>query len=156
MNPEQEDFESLRQLLALKKYEQPPPRYFSELSGRIWLRIEREPARLSFWQRIFPNVGVSPTFAYSFGLLACGSLFLGIAYSLNNEPQQSSGQPMANGNWPENSPRLATTDGIGMKLEPFRATQMASTNPVMNAEPLNSLFDGFRLRVQAANFSPSP
>ena len=154
MNMEQENFEALRKLLVLKKYEQPPPRYFSELPGRIWARIEPKSSALSFWQRLFPNIGVSPAFAYSFGLLACGSLFLGIVYSLNTVPQQSIGPHLANGNWPENSPRLATTEGVGMKLEPYRPTQNASTNPVINAEPLPSLFDGFRLRAQSVNYTP--
>ena len=155
MNLEQENFETLRKLLAFKKYEQPPPRYFSELPGRIWVRIEREAAAPSFWRRIFPNIGVSPAFAYSFGLLACGSLFFGIAYSLKTGLEQNVGQPVAKDSWQENSLRLATTEGVGMKLEPYRSSQLASTNPVINAEPLPSLFDGFRLRVQSANFTPT-
>jgi len=155
MNPEQENFDALRRLLALKRYEEPPPGYFSELPGRIWSRIEREPASESFWERIFPNIGLSPAFAYSFGLLACGSLFMGILYSLKTEPEQLLGQPIAKGNWHEDSARLATTDGVGMNLQPYRPNQFASTNPVMNAEPLPSLFDSFKLRVQPANFMPA-
>lgn len=154
MNPEQEDFESLRQLLALKKYEQPPPRYFSELSSRIWTRIEREPVPSKFWERFFPNIGLSPGFAYSFGLLACASLFMGVIYSLKTEPQQGVGQNVAAGSWPENSAALATTEGISMNLAPYRPGQFASTNPVMNTEPRASLFDGFKLRAQSANYTP--
>lgn len=155
MNSEPEDFTALRKLLALKRYEEPPPRFFSELPSRIWRRIEQEPAPLSFWERFFPNIGLSPAFAYSFGLLACGSLFFGIAYSLNSEPEQLVGQPVLTDNWHEHSTRLATTDGIGMNLEPYRPNSLASTNPVMNTEPRPSLFDGFKLGIQPASYVPA-
>src|SRR5258706_288966 len=39
MNPNTENFDQLRKLLALKRYELPPPRYFNEFSGRIMARL---------------------------------------------------------------------------------------------------------------------
>jgi hypothetical protein len=98
MNSDQENFEALRKLLALKKYEQPPPRYFSELPSRIWVRIERERQTTSFWARLFPNFGLNPAMAYSFGLLACGTLVFGIGYSLRTETAQTANNPLANDN----------------------------------------------------------
>ena len=53
MNPETENFDQLRKLLALKRYELPPPRYFNEFSGRVMARLtepERHP--LTWWQRL--------------------------------------------------------------------------------------------------------
>jgi hypothetical protein len=154
MNPEQENFEALRKLLALKRHEVPPPRYFSELPRRIWTEIEREPVRLSIWERFFPNVGVSPAFAYSFGLLACGTLFLSVAYSLKTDGEPAIARPVAIENHELTFPRLATRDGVGMSLAPAR-NEMASTNPVFNAEPLRSLFNGMELRVEQAGYSPA-
>lgn len=155
MNPEPENFETLRKLLALKRHETPPPGYFSELPRKIWTQIEREPVRLSFWERFFPNVGVSPAFAYSFGLLACAALFFGVGYTLKTSPQGSLVRPVAIENREIALPRLATRDGVGMTLAPARGVEMASTNPVFNGEPLPSLFNGMNLRVQQAGYAPA-
>lgn len=153
MNSDQENFENLRKLLALKKYEQPPPRYFSELPGRIWTRIEREEQTTSFWSRFFPNLGLSPAFAYSFGLLACGALVFGIGYTLNTEPEQTTAIGFnPNENELLASPRLATKGAV--ELNNFQATQLASTNPVINSEPLPSLFNSFPVQAAPVNYSP--
>ncbi|MEO5804487.1 MAG: hypothetical protein ABIR24_13255 [Verrucomicrobiota bacterium] len=152
MNLDQENFEALRKLLALKKYEQPPPRYFSELSTRIWARIEREPQATSFWERLFPNFGLSPALAYSFGLLACGTLVFGISYSLNTDSEQIAARPIG-----DTSPfpsQLATKETPALNLSNYQVNQLASTNPVMNSEQPRSLFNGLNLRVEPVNYSP--
>ncbi|MEO6335801.1 MAG: hypothetical protein ABIP71_03145 [Verrucomicrobiota bacterium] len=154
MNSEQENFDALRKLLALKKYEQPPPRYFSDLPTQIWARMEREPETLPFWQRILPNFGLSPAVAYSFGLLACGTLVFGIGYSLSGQSEQTMAHPIAEGgNW-DLAPKLAAQESIGLN-QLNRANDYASTNPVMTPDSLPSLFSGFKLRAEPANFSPA-
>lgn len=150
MNSDQENFEALRKLLALKKYEQPPPRYFSELPDQIWRRIELQ--SVPFWQRFFPNVGLSPAFAYSFGLLACGTLVFGIGFSLRTE-SETPVSPLAGETW-QVAPTLATRDGAGLNISNFRPSQIASTNPVLNPEALPSLFEGMSLRSAPVSYSP--
>ncbi len=158
MNSEQENFEALQKLLALKKYETPPPGYFANLPGQIWKKIEREPAG-SFWSQFVPNWGLHPAVAYSFGLLACGTLFFGIISTLKTEPTQSvqSAQtfprPVVTETVPVAPAKLATIDGVGMTLAPYQSPQFASTNPVMNADPLPSLFNGLKLRSEQVEYS---
>ena len=45
MNSEKENFDQLRRLLKLKRYEQPPPGYFNNFSSKVIARIEAGPAR---------------------------------------------------------------------------------------------------------------
>jgi len=45
MSNEPEEFEDLRTLLRLKRYEQPPPRFFNEFSSRVIAGIEADAAR---------------------------------------------------------------------------------------------------------------
>lgn len=154
MNPDQENFETLRKLLALKKYEQPPPRYFSELPTRIWTRIEREPVSIPFWERFLPNFGLNPALAYSFGLLACGTLVFGIGYSLRTEPTQTAIRPISDDNLQVSSSGVATVETTGLSPGNFQPAQLASTNPVMNAEPLRSLFGNPQIQLAPVGFSP--
>jgi hypothetical protein len=153
MNSDQ-DFEDLRKLLALKKYEQPPPRYFSELPSRIWVRIEREGQTTSFWARFIPNFGLNPALAYSFGLLACGTLVFGIGYTLRTESEQTASGTIANENVLLASPRLATRPVSELNLSNYQAARLASTNPVMNSEPLPSLFNSLPVQVAPVSYSP--
>ena len=75
MNPDPENFENLRKLLALKRHEQPPPGYFNRLPDTILSRIKAgdQPSE-SFWERLLPRVILRPAFAYGFGLAACAML----------------------------------------------------------------------------------
>src|SRR5689334_10350279 len=93
MNPETENFEQLRRLLALKRHEQPPPGYFNDFSSRVIARIKAgEQAEDSFgigqwfwggaWlQRLWSAAESKPALAGAFGVLVCALLISGVVYS---------------------------------------------------------------------------
>jgi hypothetical protein len=93
MNPEQENFDSLRRLLALKRHEQPPPGYFQDFSAQVLLRIRagERVDRSSFWeslsweapwlQRLWASFETKPILAGALGMLVCGFLVSAIALS---------------------------------------------------------------------------
>jgi hypothetical protein len=93
MNPEQENFEQLRQLLALKRHESPPAGFFNDFSRQVVLKIQRQEQRSQHlgsgrlnreapWiVRIWQLLEAKPLLAGSFGMLACGLLVAGLVYS---------------------------------------------------------------------------
>ena len=93
MSPEQENFDSLRRLLALKRHEQPPPGYFNDFSGQVIARIRagERADRSGFWeslsweapwlQRIWGAFETKPIMAGALGMAVCGLLVSAIALS---------------------------------------------------------------------------
>src|SRR6185503_19939948 len=75
------EFEDLRRLLALKRHEQPPPRYFNEFSGRVIARIEageRGEQDVTWWQRFWAFLEATPAFSGAFGAGICAVLITGM------------------------------------------------------------------------------
>lgn len=97
MTPENENFEELRRLLKVKRYEQPPPGYFNDFSRQVIAQIransgqEREHLldRLSWevpWlQRLLEAFQAKPALAVSFGAAMCALLVGGVIYSESME-----------------------------------------------------------------------
>jgi hypothetical protein len=93
MNPEQEDFNELRRLLALKRYEQPPPGFFQDFSREVIVRI-RAGERIDDtslyevlsweapWLKRFLNLlDAKPILAGAFGAGVCGLLLAGVLFA---------------------------------------------------------------------------
>ncbi len=90
MNPEQEQFDGIRRILVIKRYEQPPPGYFSRFSAQVIARIEAgdhrrfEQAELGAFarfSRFWTALETRPAFASGFGIALCGVLLAGVVYS---------------------------------------------------------------------------
>ena len=89
MKLDSENFEELRKIMALKRYEQPPPGYLHHLPGRIISRIERGEKPLSFWEKLSANFTLRPSVAYAFGLTVFGAAALSAFYTVRREPVQA-------------------------------------------------------------------
>jgi hypothetical protein len=92
MNPEQQNFESLRRLMALKRHEVPPPGYFHRFSDRVVSRLRagergEEPllhdlfSHAPWLKRLLTAFETKPIFAGAFGAAICGLLVAGVIYS---------------------------------------------------------------------------
>jgi len=87
MNPDSENFDSLRQLLALKRHEVPPPGYFNRLPRDIMARIKAGDigdelgANPSWFQRFLSVFDIKPVFAGAFGTAVCAFLVSGVISS---------------------------------------------------------------------------
>ncbi|MGP8220394.1 MAG: hypothetical protein ACLQPI_13220, partial [Limisphaerales bacterium] len=93
MNENENNFESLRRLLALKRHEVPPPGYFNTFSSRVLQRIragQSQPsthfvdelsAQAPWLAKLLQVFDVKPVFACGFAGALCLLLMIGIVYA---------------------------------------------------------------------------
>jgi hypothetical protein len=140
MNPDSENFDSLRKLMALKRHEIPPPGYFDGFSRNVRARIKvgdygDEIGEESSWvQRFLGIFNVKPVFAGAFGTAVCAFLVSGI---LSSEP----------------TPVMAGAhDRDFARLGPDPLTTIEGTNsPNPTGVAGNSLFDQFSAQTRTVN-----
>jgi hypothetical protein len=111
-----DNFDSLRKVLRVKRYEQPPPRYFNEFSGRVVSRIQSGDGRASWWERF--GFDLRPAFAAGVGIVACGLVVYGVATTeTGDEYSEAGGTSLANGS-------------SALSVTPASSVAASSTNPV--------------------------
>jgi hypothetical protein len=136
MNPDSENFDLLRKLLRLKRYEQPPPGYFNRFSSQVMARIEAGESGdqvgldYSWWQRFLSMFDVKPVFAGAFGMAVCALLVSGIV---------SSEHAAANSPVMASSPSGVSVPAGGQVADVMPYDAGSSTNPLVQ----NSLFNQF-------------
>ena len=83
MSSSESDFKQLRQLLACKRHESPPPGYFRHFSDRVIARIEVEEFRRSrnWWLWLKERFEARPVLACAYGLAVSGLLLAGYRLS---------------------------------------------------------------------------
>ena len=163
MNEEQQNFEALQRLLKLKRYEQPPPGYFSDFSTQVTRRIrlggkEDKPGLFEFlfieapWlQRAMEIFQAKPGVAWSFGLGVCALVISGVVYSETVETAPVSLMAV-----PSDAARAqAAAASAPMTLVEATSDKLAAldggTNPVVQPV-MPSLFDQFQVNPQPASF----
>jgi hypothetical protein len=124
----------VERIIALKRYEQPPPGYFHLLPARIINRIEYGEGQSSFWEKWWPAFSVRPVLAYALGLTVCGALTAGIYFSPKMD--QTGGGDSPHGNrWAVASSSAATGEA------PLGGSRwLGSTNPVTAPQTGDTLF----------------
>jgi hypothetical protein len=75
----------VERIIALKRFERPPPGYFHLLPGRIISRIEKGESPSGFWENWGAAFGIRPALACAFGLSVCGAVVVGICFSPKSE-----------------------------------------------------------------------
>ncbi|EEF57340.1 hypothetical protein [Pedosphaera parvula] len=136
MNTSPEEFEQLRKLLKLKRYEQPPPRYFKDFSAQVLRRLEQESssisatAEVSWFKRIFGVLDTSPVAAGVFGVSVCSLLLGGIVFTQWSDGV--GGDAIA-----------ATTEGNLAFAQPTSNPMLERSLPVSSHSGLSINSDGF-------------
>lgn len=157
MNPEEQDFESLKKLLSVKRHEQPPPGYFNDLPRQVWKRIEANEGQPTFWERFMTSFALKPAVAYTFGLVVCGTLIVGIGSALKTDEKPVSDvlSGISAGGGP--SLPMVPTVGLGQNTQDRLMTgkqEGSSTNPLFNAAPLYPAGTQFNQEIAPASYTP--
>jgi len=138
-----ENFDQLRRLLALKRYEAPPPGYFHSFSGKVMARIEAAEVALApaWWQKLGFDFNFKPAMVCGLGVVVCGLLSAGVLTSVVTADQPVVGLAME------------PPTGFMVEASPFGETYTAesaeSTRPVFAA----TRYDQFGFRAQPASFN---
>jgi hypothetical protein len=159
MTENDNNFESLRRLLVLKRHETPPPGYFNYFSRQVLQRINAgDTGKSTNWveelfsqapwlEKLLVAFDVKPVFASTFAGALCLLLFLGIIYA---ERPDLTSQPVM-----QAATAAASLAAVSPSLSPS-ADQMgivSSTNPVLSLQPIASLFGQQSSLAQPVSFS---
>jgi len=160
MNENENNFESLRRLLAHKRHETPPPGYFNSFSGQIIARIragEASPARndsssdISWLLKLLQAFELKPAFAGAFASALSLLLVLGIVYA---ERPDSGPQPILQTDGQSLGSIAAMSSGT-ISQPPMANDFTTSNSAATSLQPVASLFGSQNVFAQPVSFSTS-
>jgi hypothetical protein len=155
MGSSSNDGSDLRSLLKLKRYEQPPPRFFDGLSEDVLHRL-RGPEGLreqSLITSLGLRFGLKPALFYGLGFACCALAFYGVVSLLvKSPPPVPADQLMANS--PGGQPQEVQHAGGGslFAAEPSHGSGAISTNPVLSPGGVAYPIDISRVKPTPAAF----
>ena len=164
MNPEQENFDALRRVLALKRHEQPPPGYFNRFSCQVIGRIkagerapdslwERFSLDLSWLERFWTALETKPILAGAFGITICGLITTGFLFSDRSSGLQSAPITVFA---PNANPRpvvQGATPAAGTLFGQLAGFESSGTGSVEGVQVRASLFQEIKPQSRLVNFS---
>lgn len=163
-----EEFARLRQLLALKRHEQPPPGYFQNFSHQVMARINavEGDAESAWLLRLWNYLNARPMFSGLAAAGVCGVLVGGLMLLRAPEPtvantllpvgQVLPGLTAPGGTLPTSAAFMEQlAQGGDARPAGTTAAEPNSTNPVAGVLESPSLFFTPKLPVEKASFSPN-
>jgi hypothetical protein len=159
MSDPEEQFDDVRRLLGCKRFERPPPGYFSSFSAGVIARIERAEANpsVSWWSWLVERFDAKPVLVCAYGLAVSSLLFFGFSLSQVFEAEAAATSAFG-------GPWLAATPGASI-LFSQNSTDDASWDPsvgtgvlirapkqALRVEPADLLLPSNGLRVQPASY----
>ena len=159
MSENENNFESLRRLLVLKRYETPPPGYFNSFSDQVLKRIQAGgPGVSAGWaedlfgsapwvERLLNLFDVKPVFAGALAVGLCLVLFVGIIYAERPVITTTAALPTA-----PSVTSLASVSPTTLSQPVEQTGIMSSTNPVLSLQPVESNFGQQNPFAQPVNF----
>ena len=118
MKDDPDKMDELQKMLALKRHETPPPRFFKGFSDQVLNRLHSpEPAGDQTWrQRLGLDIDSKPVLVCVSGVVVCGLLVVGLIVSLRVNP-------------PKVAPRSPSDTTLFVVAPPVPAQQPTVTEP---------------------------
>jgi hypothetical protein len=140
----EEKFEQLRKLMAIKRYEQPSPGYFDRLPRQIIAALKAERTPRTWFHRVWLALQAKPAFAGAFGLVTCVLVVGGILVANRTENSNSN---VAVDVRPEmNAPKIASSPtalpSAQRTTTELANTEVSSTNPLASTKGIENFFNG--------------
>jgi hypothetical protein len=150
MNDDQ-NFDDLRKLLALKKHEQPPPGYFNRLPGKILARIEASElaTQSTWWDWLVARFDARPILACAYGFTISGLLLMGFRLSQALQSDAEDTSASLGGGW-----LAATPDPISTQPGPFLQSHFANPAHLVNFSSLEPVVELNSSRPAGRMFQP--
>jgi hypothetical protein len=145
MNDNENDFEALRRLLALKRHETPPPGYFDRFPGAVMARLRDSQSvaqdgvaeRLPWLVRVIRTLEAKPAFATTFASALCLLLLAGIVFA---ERPEGTVQPLMQSAQDSSPLNMASAASAGLPAAPMALQKfISSTDPVFNPPPMGDM-----------------
>jgi hypothetical protein len=158
MSENENDFEMLRRLLALKRHETPPPGYFNRFSGEVIARIragETSESAGDWLSKLLQAFEFKPAFT---GAFACALVLLLLVFGIVFAERPDSApqlflQPMAQN--VGGTPQLAAVSPSPLPQSTEQTGIIAGTNPVLSLQPVAAFFGQQNAFAQEVSF-PAP
>lgn len=154
MDKENEPFEMLQKLLALKKHEQPPPGYFHSFSSKVIARLHAlEASRAPTWrQRLGLDFDFKPAVMGASGVLVCGLLLVGVIASHGLSQTSSPNITVVGDPSAFFPPSAGQALASGMALTPTLRPEEIPASTVPVSDTANSPFAQLTPRSQRVGF----
>ena len=153
MNENENNFESLRRLLAFKNRETPPPGYFNNFSSHVVARIragETEKPSAAWLVKLLQAFEFKPAFAGTFAAALCLVLVFGIVYA---ERPDGAPEPLLTPATQVSSPLAMATEPSAGITQPMETSGLiADSNSVLDLDSVATLFNQPSQFAQPVNF----
>jgi hypothetical protein len=166
MNQDNENFEPLCRLLAIKRHEIPPPGYFNDFSRQVIARIkagergdelgivERFLWEAPWLQRVWAALEAKPILAGACSVAVCGLLIAGVIYSDKADVPPVGLVPVADAAPAPVAPTTLAAVEHPLFVQPVNLSETSSTSPIPLAPAGGPLLGGIgQLRAQPASFT---
>ncbi len=161
MSENENNFESVRRLLALKRHETPPPGYFNNFSRSVAQRIRESQkaqagtflgalvAQTPWLEKLLQAIYAKPVFASGFAGALCVLLFMAV---INGERPDLTMQAQLPG-YVANTASLAALSPAALTQPMNQPGIVSSTNPVLSLQAIASPFAQPNPLAQPVGFS---